>query len=597
MPGFAPIGGAPVGSAPSGSTTTTTIVYHSGAGAAVAHAAALGNLSGSTGFLKIAAQSAALVTLAKPAMIVAAQSAALAVFATTLVQAGRGAGGASAAARAIGQVKANSGVGAAAASAVARAGGEVAVHRGIGYSVVRSTALGGGAYISTIGSGLARAASAAAAQGNYTRPIATGRAVAAGRATAQAIALKSARGTATAVATAAARLNSNAGRGVAAAVATASGAGASSIALSGIGVSATLNDRLIVRETLTRRGGYAVTVAAGALVASRVTPSLGVIIRDRVKISLQSNPIWHMQVAVGDTVTLRTALRRLLRAALSDNLTLSAGVQTKLILQIIDKLIMHSSLIGRARLQAVLTSPVTLHDALIHALGARLASTIQLAATLTPLYKAIANAMSNATLHSTAAPVLLVSGVVRDGVKLHEINTIKALFGVTVMDLVMVDTGMSDGVDTLSVWQMNTRTAAVTEYTNYPFNSFGRLGAAVYIGAADDGLYELDGPDDQGSPVVAVLRGGYTQFGGTHLSRIKAAYLAVRGSGEFLLKIVTGPGEEYIYSANAQSLQSAKFQMGKGQRARYFAWELTSVGQDFDLDTLEFVPIEVQRRV
>jgi hypothetical protein len=37
--------------------------------------------------------------------------------------------------------------------------------------------------------------------------------------------------------------------------------------------------------------------------------------------------------------------------------------------------------------------------------------------------------------------------------------------------------------------------------------------------------------------------------------------------------------------------------MGKGQRARYFAFELISAGQDFDLDTIEFVPIVVQRRV
>jgi hypothetical protein len=44
-------------------------------------------------------------------------------------------------------------------------------------------------------------------------------------------------------------------------------------------------------------------------------------------------------------------------------------------------------------------------------------------------------------------------------------------------------------------------------------------------------------------------------------------------------------------------MRSTKFHMGKGQRSRYFAFELISAGQDFDLDTLEFVPLVVQRRV
>jgi hypothetical protein len=48
---------------------------------------------------------------------------------------------------------------------------------------------------------------------------------------------------------------------------------------------------------------------------------------------------------------------------------------------------------------------------------------------------------------------------------------------------------------------------------------------------------------------------------------------------------------------STRSMRSTKVHMGKGQRARYFSFELISTGGDFDLDTLEFVPIVVQRRV
>ena len=44
-------------------------------------------------------------------------------------------------------------------------------------------------------------------------------------------------------------------------------------------------------------------------------------------------------------------------------------------------------------------------------------------------------------------------------------------------------------------------------------------------------------------------------------------------------------------------MKTTKVNLGKGLRARYFAFELVSTGQDFDLDTLEFIPLVAQRRV
>ena len=37
--------------------------------------------------------------------------------------------------------------------------------------------------------------------------------------------------------------------------------------------------------------------------------------------------------------------------------------------------------------------------------------------------------------------------------------------------------------------------------------------------------------------------------------------------------------------------------IGKGLSARYFAFELTTPGQDFDLDSVEFIPMMRDRRV
>ena len=63
------------------------------------------------------------------------------------------------------------------------------------------------------------------------------------------------------------------------------------------------------------------------------------------------------------------------------------------------------------------------------------------------------------------------------------------------------------------------------------------------------------------------------------------------------LKLHTGDGKTYAYKVNASSMRTTRVKFGKGLRSRYLSWELISEGADFDLDTVEFVPISSQRRV
>jgi hypothetical protein len=77
----------------------------------------------------------------------------------------------------------------------------------------------------------------------------------------------------------------------------------------------------------------------------------------------------------------------------------------------------------------------------------------------------------------------------------------------------------------------------------------------------------------------------------------KGMYLGVRGEGEWVIKLITGDGNTYNYAVSTRNQRTTKVHMGKGLRARYWAFDMISSGQDFDLDTIEFVPIAAQRRV
>lgn len=150
---------------------------------------------------------------------------------------------------------------------------------------------------------------------------------------------------------------------------------------------------------------------------------------------------------------------------------------------------------------------------------------------------------------------------------------------------------------TTTTWAVNTRTQAVTEYLNYDFHSFAQLGDR-YIAAGPEGLYELDGDTDDGALIVSRLMSGYLQLNEKKLFGIKGAYVAIRGGGRFYLRLIAGDGREYTYELKAQpNLMTTKIKVGKGISTTYMAFELVTEGQDFDLDSIEFIPMTRGRRV
>lgn len=150
---------------------------------------------------------------------------------------------------------------------------------------------------------------------------------------------------------------------------------------------------------------------------------------------------------------------------------------------------------------------------------------------------------------------------------------------------------------TTTTWVVNTRTNAVTEYDHYDFRSFTQMGNR-YIAAGAEGLYELDGDTDDGALIISRLMGGYLQLNEKKMFGIKGVYVAVRGGGRFYLKLISGDGREYIYELKAQpNLMTTKVKVGKGIRTTYMAFELVTEGQDFDLDSIEFIPMTSGRRV
>lgn len=154
-------------------------------------------------------------------------------------------------------------------------------------------------------------------------------------------------------------------------------------------------------------------------------------------------------------------------------------------------------------------------------------------------------------------------------------------------------------------WVMNTQSQALSQYTNYPFNSYLGLAGMTY-GAADTGLYRLGGETDAGEPIHARIRQGMSAFGSQLKKAFPSMYLGYTANGDLRLSVVaadprTGERIAHAYRLRARaadSVREGRVKVGAGLQSVYFDYVIENInGADFALDVIEFLPLRVDRRV
>lgn len=152
--------------------------------------------------------------------------------------------------------------------------------------------------------------------------------------------------------------------------------------------------------------------------------------------------------------------------------------------------------------------------------------------------------------------------------------------------------------DSEAVWVVNAETGASTRYEKYLFNSFAQIGDS-YFGCSSAGIYQLDGDDDAGTPVQAMVSFGKQDFGTSALKRVTNIYAGTSSGGKLFVKVLV-EGQSYLYEARDASgeLQVQRFDLGRGLRANYLEFELYNAdGDDFELASVEFAAVPLSRRI
>lgn len=338
------------------------------------------------------------------------------------------------------------------------------------------------------------------------------------------------------------------------------------------------------------------TTTQGIGITETLKRDIGQIMLERIGVADLPGPAFKYQTFATDVIRMASAVLVGRPVSLTQGVGMHDVSLAVVGAYVLEQLGLRDTLLPAAKYGSVAQDRVRITDALRRFLGGAFADTLGMHDAPTPYFQIGRTLAETIGVHDALTPKLLLRLTVADGVKITPTQALKMVFKPVLTDAVEISAAHVSPNGTITTWVVNTRTGAVTEYGNYEFNSFAQRGHK-YLGASSTGLYELNGDTDQGASIIAKLKSGWAQFAGSRYSMFKAAYLGMRADGNVFFKVEAGTGETYTYQVVVQDMQTTKVRMGKGLRARYFAFELVTTGQDFDLDTIEFVPIVAQRRV
>lgn len=264
----------------------------------------------------------------------------------------------------------------------------------------------------------------------------------------------------------------------------------------------------------------------------------------------------------------------------------------------LNRLLLTDAANARVLYAVAMTEAIEVAETYHRFIGGMLDETVLIGDAATERYKAVARISEFLTLGVAQSYVMAFRLTIRDGVAMSDETALAMIYSEQMTEVIDLEILYQSPNGNVTSWAINTRTGAVTEYQGWSFNSFVEMNGR-YVGANQDGLFELNGPTDNGLNVIADIVGGMLQPGGPHLAGLKGVYLGQTGQGYWLLKIETGDGREYVYQRLSNpAMMTTKFTIGKGINARYIGWELINVeGQDFDIDTIEFMPMLRSRRI
>jgi hypothetical protein len=268
-----------------------------------------------------------------------------------------------------------------------------------------------------------------------------------------------------------------------------------------------------------------------------------------------------------------------------------------------DTLVVSGLVTNELKAAIIAAETIVLVDIATSGKGAEATDAVQVAETVGAVYNAIVSQLDSTLFADASVLTPRLNVILSDTTEISDSIDVNWAIIEALQDGVVFGGSLvlPDGVYTAMV--LNTESLGISEYDNYPFNSFGKLGQ-TYLGATDSAIYSLAGDTDDGANIDAVIRSGMTNFGTNIFKRVPRAYLGYTSTGALIMKTLSTSGgvkTERWYELTprtADAPTAARIQLGRGIKATYWQFELVNKsGADFDISSLQLLPMILNRRV
>jgi hypothetical protein len=178
-------------------------------------------------------------------------------------------------------------------------------------------------------------------------------------------------------------------------------------------------------------------------------------------------------------------------------------------------------------------------------------------------------------------PAFTLSAILRRAASLQGAAVLPALRLVSTMYTVKAAPGFAG-------MAVNLRNKAITKYSGFNFTGFAVLNGKLY-GTSAAGIHLLEGSDDNGVAIDAVLRTGRFDLHAEQVRRIVDAWLSARFAGQAVLRVHETEGDtddvsEYDIDGEDGALHDERIPFERGHEGRFVEFEIVNVdGSDFDL--------------
>lgn len=149
---------------------------------------------------------------------------------------------------------------------------------------------------------------------------------------------------------------------------------------------------------------------------------------------------------------------------------------------------------------------------------------------------------------------------------------------------------------------MNLSHFGVTEYSNFSFNSFCDYHeSGLYLGASEDGIFLLDGDDDDGIGIHAAIQSGTEDLFEGYVKRMREGFISKRG-GPLGIDIILDEGRLSPITREMESatdeIHEERFKVPRGLKNRFASFIIRNLGGNkIDLDSFRVLLDEVKRKV